>query len=579
MENSIGVLRCEYLVHGSPASAQAPRLDGVARDNLAAALDRALVAMFGADSTVYLLREVRAELALQTDGVDTARRWAEALATAIAITVAEDPGDGANLVTFPSEADYLARYLADHIRGHAEQHWYFGALQRFHRLPMAEVLPALLRDRSADAVFAALHRHGTLPEVLAALPAPVLTELVSDTSGAVTTGDDLSGLWPLLVATVRVAELWSLWKSTPCTALDVARLYDSRPVPDWRDPAALSLIVLDVLRYLTSRGELRRPTGEPPATLSAEFDWLDLPLLVSGLGGAPVECAPTPRERSVLDALRVVISRLTSIGTGPRAVILLRAALAAEYPEWTDDPLAGAVVARVVARATDPENGPDDDERQLAELLATTVDGWSEASDSAGVLLLLRAVADLRLPAVLTRAGLPEVLPATLLAVAMRLTGAEVNDPAVRAFAGQPDDPEAELELWRRADADRCAAVGRELDAALRGQRITDLGEVGVLVEGHLGVDHVDDLLGSVALAVLRAWSRWLGRFSESSVPYLLTHFIRRQGRLRWREDELLVELDARPLDVIVRQAGYDQPIDSVPWLRNRRVRYRMDDG
>lgn len=549
MDSGIGTLRCEYRVFGPAAAARTGHLDEVARSELAAVLDSALTAVYGDDPTVYLLREVDAELALRADRPDVARRWGEALATAIVETIASDPGDGANLVRFVDEPDYLARFIADHVRGQTG-HWYYRPLASLSEWTTAEVVLTLLDEHPAAAVLAALHRHGTLPAVLAALPPSALTDLAELALGRFSApADDLAGLWPLILAAVRLADHWPLWTGPPREAVDVARDYRSRPVPTWQDPAALTMIVVDVLRHLESRGEIRVPAEPPPPHALAAVEWLDLPLLRRHLATRQPptrRAAATPLEQAVRQAATALLDRLP-VSDGPAAVIRLRAALAAEHPEWTADPTADAVVARVVGQLVHTTAPPDP-----AEV---------HESDCAGVLLFLRAVSDLRLPALLARCGLADQLPALLLAVAACLTGAEARDAAVQAFAGVPENP-GEL------STEDCVALAEDLDILLARQRLAD----------RTGLEDLsDDLVGRVALAVLRAWSRWLSNFEDSSVPYLLANFVRRPGRLRWTPDRLTVELDPRPLDVVVQLAGYDQDLESVPWLGDRRVIYRMD--
>lgn len=580
VDSAIGTLRCEYEVTGPATAVRTGHLDEVARTDLVAVLEHALTAIYGNDPTVYVLREVRAELALRADHAKAACTWGQALATAIIETIETDPGDGANLVRFADEAEYVARYLVDFLHGQAD-HWYYRPLAGLRDLPTAEAVLTLLGDQPTVPVLAALHRHGTLQEVLAVLPFPARAEVAELAVGRFDTpADDLAGLWPLILAAVHLADDWPLWTGSPRAAVDVARDYRSRPTPDWRNPAALTTIVVEILRHLESRGEIRVPDGEPPAAVLAGVDWLDLPLLRRALGvRAPLtRQARTPLEQHISRALGDLIGRMAPLGDLPTATIRLRAALAAEHPEWVAEPAADVVVARVVARLLDidaVDSGLPGTEEDVVALPGVLADGVEE-SEHAGVLLLLRAVSDFRLPAVLARSGLSGWLPATLLAVAMRLTGADPRDPAVRAFAGASEDPLDELAVWRGAGVEDCARVAEELDTMLvrHGLELTGLAD---LTDGRLGVTPVDDLLGRVAVAVLRAWSRWLNQFAESSIPYLLTHFVRRPGRLRWAPDRLTVELAPRLLDVVVQLAGYDQDLESVPWLGGKRVVFRMD--
>jgi hypothetical protein len=583
VDGSIGELRCEYQVPGPESASRTGHLDRLVRTELVPALEATLDAVYGDDPAVYVLRDVHAELALRTDGRDPARTWGEALTTAIATTIAEDPGDGMNLVRFADQAEYLACYLADHLSGHAWRHWYYRALAGFHGLSAAEVVPAVLSLERPVAVLAALHRQGALPRALAALDPSALAELAASVLGrfgpAQHGTDDLGGVWPLLVAATRIADVWALWTDQPRPAVEVARDYRNRPVPNWHDPAALTLVVLDVLRHLETLGELRRPPGPPPAALAAEFEWLDLSLLAQGLTGAkPVRRDPTPREREVLRVLLDVVGSLSLNGPGPEAVVRIRAALAAENPEWTDDPTADAVVARVIARWRSPAVRPvvpeSDEDRVLALLTSSemcAVDGYPEESEYAGLLLLVRAVTDLRVPAVLSRAGLADALPETLVHLATRLTGAEPEDPAVRAFAGNPRAP---TDFWAHADPAQCRTVRDGLTAILAAHGV---GELDGLGESGPGLSDASETLGLLALGVLRAWSRWLGELAGSSVPYLRGHFLCRPGTLRWSADELVVDLAPRPLDTVLDLAGYLDLVENVPWLGGRPVVFRLE--
>ncbi|GAA4547881.1 hypothetical protein [Amycolatopsis samaneae] len=540
----IGLLSSEYVVRGTTAAAQASRLDTVARLELGPALERALAGTFEDDEAVYVLRDVHAELALRADAPDVARHWAEALAVAIVETVAT--GDGARLVKFDDEPAFLAAYLADHVRGEAAGHWYFGSLRQFHELPIGEVLRELAADVSADRVFAALHRQGRLREVLAAVPVSVLSGLYGERGAA---ADDLAGLWPLLVAATRIAGAWGLWASAPLTALEVARRYRPRPVPDWRDPAALTAIVVDVLRSLE---EIRRPAGPPPPSLADEFGWLDPRHLARGLTGTPSpHRRPSDREAEILAVVRAAVAGLGPLRAGPVARILVRGAVFAGNPEWTGDPLAETVLARVLEEST-------------VDTAGEAGSPGFEDTPCAGLLVLLRGVADLGLPAMFARLGLGDALTPALLAVGTRLGGAEPVDPAILAFAGLPADVERETRRWQAVESEHGEAVDRELGAVLHGLRIGSVAGT--------------NLTERLARAVLAAWSRWLGRCAGLPEKDLLTHFVRRPGRLSWPPRELRVELDSRILDVVLRQAGYDRPIESVPWLGDRRVSFRLGD-
>jgi hypothetical protein len=303
--------------------------------------------------------------------------------------------------------------------------------------------------------------------------------------------------------------------------------------------------------------------------------------------------------------------RVGAAGPGSYAAVMLGAALVAAHPEWTDEPTVRTVISGLMsawrapprflpgqrrsspgqrdgAASTREKSTRESGKRDIAtsDLVAVlsraaVVTSDMVSSPIAGVLLLLRAAVDLRVPAVLARAGFTEALAATLLAVATRLTGATAEDPAALLFAGQPVGlPDSVQDVWRRADEDQCAAVHEEMMRAVRGQRLPlGTGSVDPAPSTLLGNDAADDTLNLVALAVLRAWSRWLGRFASASVPYLAGHFLCRPGSVRLTVQEVVVELTAGPLDVVLQLAGYDSPVPVVPWLDGRRVTYRLGAG
>ncbi len=93
---------------------------------------------------------------------------------------------------------------------------------------------------------------------------------------------------------------------------------------------------------------------------------------------------------------------------------------------------------------------------------------------------------------------------------------------------------------------------------------------------GRLGCLSADLFLDIVATLVVRVWARWMKRFSNSSVPYLLENFIRRPGRIRVHGADVEIELARRPLDVILEMAGYTADYEQASWLGARRITYRL---
>jgi hypothetical protein len=69
-------------------------------------------------------------------------------------------------------------------------------------------------------------------------------------------------------------------------------------------------------------------------------------------------------------------------------------------------------------------------------------------------------------------------------------------------------------------------------------------------------------------------WAHWLRGFSSSSVTFLADSFIRRRGRIYVDKDVILVELEQRPLDVVMEMTGYLADLERVPWLPGKRIKF-----
>jgi len=95
------------------------------------------------------------------------------------------------------------------------------------------------------------------------------------------------------------------------------------------------------------------------------------------------------------------------------------------------------------------------------------------------------------------------------------------------------------------------------------------LASLAAMAHAHDGTPEADLPLDLIALAVLRHWARWLRGFSTASVPYLLSTFVRRPGRLAAADDGTLrVTLSRLPHDIVLEISGC---LDSFelqwPWI------------
>ncbi len=384
MDGRIGHLYCRYRVLGTPGSAGlvADRLDRLARSQVAEAWAEALDQILGDDPTVYVLRRVQTGLALNADRALTdahlAQRWGERLAGAVMRRIAHDPDDGANLVCFADQADYVAHFITDLIEGRAWRRWFYGVFASLRPRSTGDALRAVLVDNGdhLPAILSFLYRYEALEKLLAYLDEATLRWLWSQGLGAYISAAPETTR-PLFARALDLADRLGLWaKPRPQgEALFQAYLATGPPAADWRDGRGLARAVLDALRFLAGQGYLRRLDPAKVETFLArleqallDFDWLDADWLRAALldllAGSkrpetvlpvrPTGYGPTQRQRELLAdlaaALRAGGARLDR-GQPDSAANALRlyAWLVAHAPRWADDAMVTGLIQRLLA--------------------------------------------------------------------------------------------------------------------------------------------------------------------------------------------------------------------------------------
>jgi hypothetical protein len=303
------------------------------------------------------------------------------------------------------------------------------------------------------------------------------------------------------------------------------------------EPARLdaALAPLDWLDHAWLRDALPRLA---PAAPSAQLDFPVRPSRTSR--------GPTPRQRAILADLAAALAGTElSFGRGHAEssadVLRLHAALLAHSPRWLDDPAAASLVEVLVAARDalarshaptvaiqslaqgDVESalrtlGPADRDgasgplRRVADMgeAATALipalsgraahrNGPFESFEThcAGIFLLLRAVLDARLPALVRRSEFPRLEPdrrlsSVLLALGARWGGVDASseeaiDPGLALFAGLEAGTEHGLDLVRDdgdilkwgtrpgiCDASTCAGFQGLVLRTLQGRRLVD---------------------------------------------------------------------------------------------------------
>jgi hypothetical protein len=388
MEGRIGRLHCRYCISADSALPLIARLDEVGRQALASYCARALDGVMQDNRTVWIVRSVTVPFTLNGKAVrdDTilARQWAERITIAVTREVAKG-SDAANVMRFDDQADFVAVFLSDLLRGSAWQLWYYGAFERFRNQPTgAAALGVLLENRDhVPQVLARLARMGSLESLLTVLGPDGVKRIWSQEVKA-GTPDARDALRPVFRTAIDLACQYGAIESLDVTVVDRWLLEYAQAGPlasDWRDAAGLSRAVVGVLEFLRSRGYLRansaplqHPAEHQPQQLSPEFDWLDgnlireffAALASSSMLSAPRElqsdepfllsAAAAPRTLRLLSDLADAIAHeLPSFAIhrddSANSAIRIYSRLVALNSEWSADPFAVHAIDGLLAAA------------------------------------------------------------------------------------------------------------------------------------------------------------------------------------------------------------------------------------
>jgi hypothetical protein len=218
------------------------------------------------------------------------------------------------------------------------------------------------------------------------------------------------------------------------------------------------------------------------------------------------------------------------------------------------------------------------------------------ASECAGASLLVRTMLDARLHTLPDEDAFPVTSewpqPAMLfLAIALRLNGEkafvnETLEPGLCVLAGFEQAPTRHAldEIWREAETTEHSRFREALLRIAEGHRLEDLEHsttsfneaLAFPDDGQTGNPSFDLTIAAATRLLLRMWARWLRGFSNSSPAFLSDNFIRRRGQIYVEKDVLLIELEQRPLDVVVEMAGYLADLERVPWLPGKRIKFAL---
>src|SRR5258708_9193202 len=174
-------MRCTYRVFPGQEYADPGRLDRLAQSAIAERLTDVLSETLGSDPSVYVLRQVSHQTVIGTELTDgqITSQWGGQIASAVVRHIAYDLDDGETMIRFASQAEYIAKFIADCLNWRVEEHWYYFPFSALYQLTLDDVLQTLLPTEREHfpALLVILRQMGVLDRLLAALSRVTLEQL------------------------------------------------------------------------------------------------------------------------------------------------------------------------------------------------------------------------------------------------------------------------------------------------------------------------------------------------------------------------------------------------------------------
>jgi hypothetical protein len=478
------------------------------------------------DPSVWLIDRVAVDFLMDINPAEpetVAALWAGKMADSLVKTIAQG-ADGERVLRFANRAEFLAWFLRDLARGTAWNRWYYRQFESLRSLPTGPAIREAMLREPDQAEAALLHL--------------VSTNGIGTVTGFLSEADQ-----------ERLVELCSPGETTPRKLLFEAVLRAWTAEPD-RSQRPL---------YLFLKARTGRPEASAAEVRSAVRHVLTL-----------ARWQQSARLESIVAAvdagrLTSVIERMSSL---EQDTLLYLAFLVSEDP---------SLPARLIESGLIP--GPRHAKEQTAP-----VDGGSGlpfATRWAGAFLLLPALIANR---DLMRAygGAEDgVLRYLLLAWCLRNNPANPQgyetlpdlDETLAIAAGLAEVPE---QLKAEEATPHVELLLREQD--LLPEDLEHLYTAGNNeLPGFALEDSMRHQLRLAATVLLRDFARRLPGLGQSSPSYLWRNILSGDGFITTTPGQVLVELVARPLEIVLRLAGLNDTCFIPPWLAETEVIIRID--
>jgi hypothetical protein len=532
-----------------PAALQR-RLDQIAMDLLADALEARFSDGTASDEPVYFIEQMAVDLtvdAAKLDDHQLATTWAKSLQEGIARTLSQG---GSGVIVFSNRGEFLASFLRDLLAGQAWTCWYYQEFAALRSLSTGQAILTVLTtdgDTGREALLT-LTQQGQLDRLLALLSdaevEAIARSCLLPSSPSVVLPNTVS-VW---IQAVR-SRLQQGVTLTGILARDLTRLY------------------LELLRH--------RPELGPDVNL-ARFIHNLLQLRQTVMARDDVAQF---LQQLAADRWMGVLSQLDRSPAKQLLTTLMREVSGAEVVELLQNLQVDAP--------------------QTTSHLGVTPYG--------GIFLLVGAIADLELQDFLERCPYPEpkgMSKAGLLLwlVALQCLGRQnavqaQHDRGLALFAGLSHPPESSYlqeyaaaltPAMHEAFAQMFQAHYNAVSARpglfiyRRGisSEFADLSDWFSLysdAEPLLPNPQWDLTLAIVSSVVLQWFVAKLGAFAGSSPPFISQNFLESQAMIEVSSVGVTVRFLTCPLQMVLRMAGFDHNSWEVPWLENRQLTFQFD--
>ena len=540
--------RCSNL-YCVPADHPAPeqlrhRLDDVVSGEVLDACRRRLAILLdNSDTSVWLIREIRLELAFDAGFVSDghkAHRWGELLAHEIR-RVIDSGADGDSLLCFSDRAAYIAQWARDMSSGGAWNKWYYRDFKSLRSLPTgAAIVQGIIREpEEAQKIVMLLASSDSLERVLAVLCGADAATLYRNLIPPLVADSSQERRW--------VSRLLSAWNGTAL----------SRPGQD----------AFDALRLFAAARAMWPEANE--SGLRSAIDGL---LLVRGI----FKAIPSAEQMQGFLAASIAGARDRAGQIARNSEIASVDAVIAFAERNFDAELGWASLIVSVLRSDANES------RRESEAFL---------SEFGGIFLLGYSFVELRIHDALLvaaeKCGDPsEATFALLHLLAIRCLGAarafaSVNDQGVRLFSGLESKISlAEmLEVLHSVDVEKILPFIEEL--AGRAERSFSFEPYDSGASAYFSTSVVfpeieldpeqDRAWARIAQIILSHFGSLQPGFSRSTPEYLYQNFIAGTSAIHVNAQRIDVRLLASPLSLVLRMSGAYRTLE-LPWLKGKEV-------